>query len=294
MTLLTNNLDGYHSRLIKDLAKHDSNSEGNVSICSGDQRITMQAVLLRNMSKLLKEILPTPCSCSCTDNCIILPHTQSPALNIFISLLHGKVIPSVSNDVTEAVNTIATSLGVMNIVKTENEGVEDADGEETFKKMNQNINNNDINSTFQVKNVIKFADQLVNLQFPKSRLEREKKPNPSKYFQPNTFKGRVQEEYNLHQIGQYMGPYDQSKEISLSAQLPLSNLNFQTYTEFSHDGNQCFKYNIENYEGFDDLNKISSYTISAVIGCDDEKAEDDDIDIFYTCQHNLSVHAMLL
>ena len=109
MTLLKQDIDVYHAHLIQDLAtaKLDSKLDSTVSIRSGDQHITMQAVLLRNVSNLLKETLPSPCSCSCTDTCIILPHTQYPSLDIFVSLLHGKVIPRVSNDVTEAVNSIA-------------------------------------------------------------------------------------------------------------------------------------------------------------------------------------------
>ena len=109
MTLLKQNIVGYHAHLIQDLAKAKIGPklESTVSLWSGDQHITIQAMLLRNVSKFLKETLPSPCSCSCTDTCIILPHTQYPSLDIFVSLLHGKVIPRVSNDVTEAVNSIA-------------------------------------------------------------------------------------------------------------------------------------------------------------------------------------------
>ena len=283
MTLLKQDIDVYHAHLIQDLAtaKLDSKLDSTVSIWSGDQHITMQAVLLRNVSNLLKETILSPCSC--TDTCIILPHTQYPSLDIFVSLLHGKVIPRVSKDIMDAVNSIAASLGVRNITNTENDVFEDTDGADSDDKTDKNCS---FNSTIKVNTIIAFSDQLVQLQFPKSRLERKGKPNPSKYFQANTFKGRVQKEYNVHPIGQYMGPYDQNKEIALSAQLPHSDLDFQNYTEFSHSGNQCFKYEIKNYEGCEDLNKISSYTISSVIKCDDEKEEDDDIDIFYTCHHN--------
>ena len=51
-------------------------------------------------------------------------------------------------------------------------------------------------------------------------------------------------EYNFHPVGQYMGPYDQNKKLKLSAQLPKSNLDFKTYTEFSHDSGKCYAYKI--------------------------------------------------
>ena len=200
MTLLKQSIDGYHAHLIQDLAKAKIGPklESTVSLWSGDQHITMQAVLLRNVSKFLKETLLSPCSCSCTDTCIILPPTQYPSLDIFVSLLHGKVIPRVSNDITDAVNSIAALLGVRNITKTENDVFEDTDGADSDDKTEKNCS---FNSTIKVNTVIAFSDQLVKLQFPKSKLERKGKPNPSKYFQANTFKGRVQKEYNVHPSG---------------------------------------------------------------------------------------------
>jgi hypothetical protein len=55
-----------------------------------------------------------------------------------------------------------------------------------------------------------------------------------------------------------MGPYDQNQKLKLSAQLPKSMLDFKTYSEFSHDGNQCFAYKIEGHDNLGDLQKINS------------------------------------
>ena len=64
--------------------------------------------------------------------------------------------------------------------------------------------------SIKVNTVLEFSDKLVILNFPKCRLERKTNPNPSEYFQPDTFKGRIQKEYNSHPVRQFMGPYTAS------------------------------------------------------------------------------------
>ena len=75
------------------------------------------------------------------------------------------------------------------------------------------------------------------------------------------FKGRIQKEYNAHPVGKYMGPYDQNKNLKLKIQIPNSKIDFKKYTDFHHDTNQCFNFELKSYENFDDLLKIDSYSI---------------------------------
>ena len=298
-TLLTHTpvSKGLHTHIIKHLVQTQPNNKswGTVTLYSGQQHIAVPAVLLRNASHLLKDMIPSPCSCSCTDTCIILPHTPYPTLASSVELLSEGYISSVSNNVAKAITSIATLLGIANISETtidmtEADDIEDEDLCCKFDQSLSEINENgpiDINSTLKVKTMIKFSDQSLTLHFPRSRLERKRNPNPTKLFQPNTFKGRIQEEYNLHPVGQYMGPYDQNEEVKLSAQLPSSTLDFQSYTEFSHDGEKCFEYKMKNYEKIGLLDKIDGYTVCSAIKSAADRKEIDDNDIFYTCQHKL-------
>ena len=77
------------------------------------------------------------------------------------------------------------------------------------------------------------------------------------------FKGRLQEEYNKHPVGKYMGPYDMNKKCKLNIRLSDSTLDFKSYTEFSHDGDDCYEYVLKRYEHYDDLDKIKAYRIKS-------------------------------
>ena len=57
-----------------------------------------------------------------------------------------------------------------------------------------------------------------------------------------------------------MGPYDQDKDLKLNVQMPLYNLDFESYTEFKHScGSSWRAYSIKkSYEELDDLNKVKA------------------------------------
>ena len=55
-----------------------------------------------------------------------------------------------------------------------------------------------------------------------------------------------------------MGPYDQNKNLELKIQLPGSNMNFKEYTEFQHDGDECFNMHLKSYAKYKDLEKIDA------------------------------------
>ena len=75
-------------------------------------------------------------------------------------------------------------------------------------------------------------------------------------------------------------------------QLPKSNLNFSAYTEFTHEGEECFEYCLESYKRHDDLDKIKAYRIEATVEVDAEKIaskldDSDNDDSYYTCQFEM-------
>ena len=139
----------------------------------------------------------------------------------------------------------------------------------------------------KIRTELDFNGRSILLRFPKSRLGRKKSKDldDSSKFLADEFKRRVKNEYNNHPVGQYMGPYDQPKDLSLSAQLPNSKLDFERYTQFYHNGTTCYNYKIGNYKKYKALEKIDSYQIDSEKECNENNSEEDDVNIYYTCQH---------
>ena len=290
-------------------SKLSPNCDGAVLLCSGNQHIAVQSLLLRRASNFLTEILPSPCSCASNQSIILLPNTLSPTLASLVQMLHEGFLPSVSTRVAKDVILLANVLGIGNISETRkydpSEDIElDRSVEFFTNKSDQNKSDSEYepvsdsdslddsntdelaNGFLTVVTRINQSDKFFNLHFPKSRQSRDTQ-NSTKQVKYEGFRGRIQMEYNFHPVGQYMGPYDQNKKLKLSAQLPKSNLDFKTYTEFSHDGGKCYAYKIERYNDLGYLQKIDSYKIDSQIECSDDKAAEDDDEIFYTCQHRL-------
>ena len=280
-------------------SKLPSNVESStVLLCSGKQNISVQSVLLRKASNFLRDILTSPCSCSSNENIIFLPRTLSPTLASLVQMLHEGFLPSVSHRVAKDVMLLSKVLGIENVTKTivnNSSDGSDLDRSVEFVTNKSDHNESDnrhesdssdeyANGYLKVVTSINHSGKSVKLHFPKSRQGREEHNNSIKQVQEG-FRGRIQTEYNSHPVGQYMGPYDQNQKLKLSAQLPKSKLDFKTYSEFSHDGNQCFAYKIEGHDNLGDLQKINSYQIESEIDSSEEKSTEDDIEIYYTCQH---------
>ena len=125
------------------------------------------------------------------------------------------------------------------------------------------------------------------LCFPSSRIKRQTSEKQTVEMLSG-FKGRVQREYNEHSVGQYMGPYDQNENLKLNIQLPNSNLDFHSYTEFCHDGDECFEFSVKSYNKHADHDKICAYHIKAKISELEESSDESDksdTDIkYYSCQ----------
>ena len=86
-----------------------------------------------------------------------------------------------------------------------------------------------------------------------------------------------------------MGPYDQNEALNLDIQLPGTNLDFQSYTEFVHDKDECFEFSVKSYAKYGDLDKISAYQIKAKVDELEERNSDESDKSetglkLYTCQ----------
>ena len=99
-------------------SKLSPNCDGAVLLCSGNQHIAVQSVLLRRASNFLTEILPSPCSCASNQSIILLPNTLSPTLASLVQMLHEGFLPSVSTRVAKDVILLANVLGIGNISET--------------------------------------------------------------------------------------------------------------------------------------------------------------------------------
>lgn len=131
----------------------------------------------------------------------------------------------------------------------------------------------------------KEGGQLV-LSMPESRITRETCSTEDLAVSEHLvgFKGRIQKEYNTDPIGPYMGPFDQSKQLSLKLQLPQSELSYRRYTEFRHEetvGCQSFSID-DSYDDVDDLEKIKSLKINVAKCGDANKCTNEKI--LYTCR----------
>ena len=172
---------------------------------------------------------------------------------------------------------------------TENKETDKSDSEYSDRDTHNSVLNDEsvelqstlLNTKTSISDV-KSGD-CVNLSFPKSRIER-KASKEIIIEKLSGFEGRVQQEYNQHAVGQYMGPYDQNENLKLSIQLPKSKLDFKSYTEFHHSGDKCYEFYVKSYEEYDDHNKIDAYQIKARLKDCEESSSDESYDSkFYTC-----------
>lgn len=140
------------------------------------------------------------------------------------------------------------------------------------------------------KNSVSLIDpnsrETFDLRFPLSRSDRDfSKLNVTSA--QTGFNGRMQSFYNKAPIGPYQGPYDQNAGLSLSIQLPESDMNFEKYTEFRHPETvQCRKFTIkESYQEIKDLEKVAAIAINDKTGSDTESDSDEEDRVQYSCQY---------
>ena len=281
-----------YSRVLLSNVKAQELSESNsvVQLVSGDERAYVHSALLKNVSSFLCDLLSSSCLHKMT--VLILPSSSASSLRNLVTLIYTGQISGLSIYQVEEVVKIAKELRIettreKNISNDGNPSstcdIENIDDESDSGNPGKQLNWKEL----KIDTLIVKKHKSLRFKFPKSRTNRrqinlEIKENLSGLF------GRVQKEYNRHPVGKYMGPYDQNRNLKLNIQLPDSDLDFESYTEFIHDGDECFVFALRSYKRSDDLEKIDAYQIVAKIkDLEDSDADSDDDENevkMYSCQ----------
>ena len=275
----------YQKSLLENLKANEYSFHDSVTLLSsGDDKVYVHTALLINASKLISSVIGEPCICQ-SNPIIILPPSPPTSLENLRTLFYTGLISNLSKYHARLVVDLAKQLGI-DISITENK-VDNTDSDaahiDTYSVFGEK---SELRSTLlkieTFVSDIKSGDN-VKLSFPKSRIKRE--ASDTKIIEKlHGFEGRVQQEYNTHTVGQYMGPYDQNENLKLSIQLPNTSLDYESYTKFLHSGDECFEFCVKSYEKYDDHIKIDAYEIKA--GIDDlEESIDKTGTKYYTC-HN--------
>ena len=289
MVLLTNQTAKlYESSLLTQVKSLNVSSYQNVLLQSGDQRILVHPALLRKASPFLSSLLSS--NCSCQSFAIILPSSSPSTLAALVDLLYTGSISGLSRQQVEHGLTLARALGI------------DVNSKE-YETKDYNIDSPDVIDFLSYEDESDIAEleakqlkteTLINIKgmggnlkfkFPISRSRREIS-NLQSTKKMSGFKARIKKEYNRHPVGKYMGPYDLNKKLKLNIQLPDSDLDFNSFTEFNHEGCNCYEYTLKRYEHYDNLDKIDAYRIRTRLEevSDSSSSEEDDDMKVYTCK----------
>ena len=277
-----------YSYLLESIHLQQQNKKNtDVIIVSGDQIVSVHSVFLKNISPMLDSLLQA--SCPCSQQTILLPSSFSSVMSSFTSLLYTGMATNITKDKLEQLMLLINEMGMQNVAEfdmkddTSDVGIYPYHRTETDYPVNMPV--------LKLKTGIRnqHNNKTMSFSFPKSRIKR--KITDLKGVEIlGGFEGKVQEEYNKSPVGQYMGPYDQNKQLKLIAQLPSSKIDFEKYTAFLHQElESCKIMKIkDSYAEIDDLEKIDALQISDkdISEIDDKihKYEKDDR-IFYSCQN---------
>lgn len=302
----------YSATLLADLQSQDLSSENNVvALLSNDQCVLVPSFLLRNVSELLYNLLPSSSGEETT--ALILPFSPPETLTNLVSVLYSGFVSGLDKSLAYQVTCLAKDLGILMSTERKlrklcgnkvNAGINDDDSEDVQSVKEgkedgsssfdaerydeQEIFEDKINvKLLELETCIKTAKDSNDLKlfFPKSRLSRDF----SKIVGIDNldgFHGRIQKEYNEHSVGQFMGPYDQHEKLNLCVQLPESKLDYRGYMEFRHDGDTCFEFQLKAYNTHDVLEKVKAYSIKTNSKDKDSNSDQSDCSneqLSYTC-----------
>ena len=281
--MVFNNKASYCESILTDLLSERLPGDDFVKLVSHDEQEYVHISLLRNVSPFLNGII------SPENNIIILPSCPTLCLHALVTLLHTGYVPGLDQQKAEQVMILVQALGLDNVSRemdtTMDETVITADRSESVEKTTETGEERKLKTETEM--VDKTNSVKVSLSLPKSRRNRKTLEIEQMM---SGFNGRIQQEYNLHPVGQYMGPYDQNRNLKLDIQLPEANLDFEKYTEFCHDGAECFQLGLKFYKRYEDHEKINSYRIVSVLSQADSSStstgsEEEENDLkSYTCQ----------
>ena len=310
MVLLRNQAThSYSTFLLSELGLQGlTQLDDTVTLGSGEETVNLHKSTLSRVSPFLHNIISS--SCYCQSNVFILPLSPPSTLASIAALIYNGAISGIDLNLADQVFLLASLLGIeikKEIISSDDRnndcgdaddlGSNDDSGDVLQGECEQNIQRETDDAQSVVKQ-LKIKTTIVNkkkrsdieLTFPRSRLNRDHEGNEDMEDKLDGFLGRIQVEYNNHPVGQYMGPYDQNRNLKLNIQLPDSDLNFLKYTEFNHSGDKCYKFCLKSYNKYDDLNKIDSYRIATDVvdstDTDGASSDDQENDLkHYSCQH---------
>ena len=277
-----------NSHLLENIHLQQQNKKNtDVIIISGDQVVSVHSVFLKNISPLIYSLFQS--SCPCSQQTVILPSSFSSVISSFTSLLYTGMAINITKEKLEQLMLLIKEMGMENVVvfdmkdNTSDAGIYPYNRTETDHQVNMPV--------LKLKTGIRDLqnDKTMSLSFPKSRIKRNIADLKDVQLLSG-FEGIVQEEYNKSPVGQYMGPYDQNKQLELSAQLPSSKIDYQMYTAFLHQEIEPCKIMkiTDSYADIEDLEKIDALQISdtdiSKIEETKHKYEKEDR-IFYSCQN---------
>ena len=231
MVLLTISQD-YPTSVLTDLKDQELSSEDNVVLLlSGDQRVSIHTFLLRNVSELLFNLLA---SASLQSTVILMPSSPPSTLANLVTLLHSGFVAGLDRSQADHLTGLAIDLGILITIESVQRDStmnmtcdNDSDDRSVIYTGKCNEDNNvfpwDVDSDFehnddeeQCNKQLKVETHLregLKLSFPKCRLTRDLL-NVNLGQKMDGFDGRIQNEYNFHPVGQYMGPYDQNESYN--------------------------------------------------------------------------------
>ena len=287
MVLLRNQASrSYSTILLSELGSQElTDVDDTVTLVSGEETDYVHRSILCRVSPLLHSII----SSSCQNDVLILPYSPSSLPNILALLYSGSIsgiTKHQADQVIEMGNLLGISIQSIASEKEDNRDSSESDSSDSDNgKGAEKIEDEVQTNVNQLKIKTRISGGKKGTECRKNRLQANLQVDENL----NGFLGRIQNEYNEHPVGQYMGSYDQNRNLKLNVQLPNSNLEFSNYTEFNHSGNRCYSFCLKSYKNYDNLDKIDSYRIlSELVDSDDSDSESDENEHdkkSYSCQY---------
>ena len=275
----------YSEVLLSELGSEKLTEEDDiVELVSGEEVEYVHRSLLSKASPFLHQLISSS-SCNCERFVINLPNSFSHTLSSIVTLIYNGFISGIAKELAEQVIAMAGMFGldITTEIRKENgkrcmdnlKGINDDSSDIAFEENIVLVDPTPKQLKIKGTLIDKQKGGNIDLSFPEGRLNRVFK-HVGIEEKLGGFHGRVQSEYNKHPVGQYMGPYDQNKDLKLNIQLPYSDLEYSNFTEFHHSGNECYELSLESYTKYDDLSKIDSYTIVSEVGASNADTDDDE------------------
>ena len=221
MVLLRNQAShSYSTLLLSELGSQElTDLDDTVTLVSGEETDYVHRSILCRVSPLLHSII----SSSCQNDVLILPYSPSSLPNI-LALIYSGSISGITKHQADQVIEMGNLLGIsIQSIASEKEDIKDSsdsysdssdsDSGEGPEKIEDEVHRNVNQLKIRTRISGKKKGTDMELSFPECR-KKKSQANLQVDEHLNGFLGRLQNEYNEHPVGQYMGPYDQIEILS--------------------------------------------------------------------------------